>query len=298
MSDAYILSVSRRTDIPAFYTEWFMNRIDEGKAAYVHPYTGKLIEVELGPENIAAIVFWSKNMAPLAKRLEELSDKGFARYLVHYTITGLGPSWEPRVPKTDEAVETFERLAKNIGPRRLLWRFDPIVLTENVGVKETLKRFESLCKRLCGMTFSCFTSVVQPYSKIKPRLKEYENEHHDKAITPREEHYTELMTGMAETARQAGITVYACCTPSLLGFGIEAAACIDGKKILDLWPECGLVPQKAPTRKHCNCSRAVDIGAYDTCPHACLYCYANSRPETIRKRRNGHDPDGPCLVKT
>jgi len=295
-NEQFIVSASRRTDIPAFYSEWLIQRFREGRAEYVHPFHNRRIEVGLDPALVAAVVFWTKDFAPMLDRLAELDRLGFSRWLVHYTITGLGPAWEPRAPKTEKAVETFLRLIDIAGPTRVLWRFDPIVITEKVTVDSTLDRFTNLCDGLGGSAAACVTSMMAPYAKIAGRIGSYEREHGDKLIEPVEDDLAALAMGLAEIGASHGVTVHSCCTSGLAGFGVHPARCIDGGLIKSLWPGLDLAPAPSPTRKGCGCDRAVDIGAYDTCPHRCLYCYANAGDSTIEKRRRAHRPEAPSLL--
>jgi len=294
--EVFIVSASRRTDIPAFYAEWFLRRLREGRAEYVHPYTKARIAVELDPARVAAIVFWTKDFAPLLTRVDEMERLGFGRWLVHYTITGLGPEWEPRVPSAEEAVMILRRLSERIGPERLYWRFDPLVFTGRLTVAATLARFERLCDRLHGFVTRCYTSVMAPYKKVEKRVAQYEIAYRDRMRALAGEELHELSGRMAAIGRPAGITVHACCAPELLGFGVQPARCLDAGLVLKLWPDCGLLPADGPSRRHCACHRAVDLGAYDTCPHRCLYCYANLSDRLISERFHCHRPEDLALI--
>jgi hypothetical protein len=281
--------------VPAFYSEWFLHRLREGRAVYVHPYTKARLEVALDPERVAAIVFWTKNFMPLLSRVEEMERRGYRRWLVHYTITGLGRDWEPRVPSVKEAVSVLRRLADRIGPERLYWRFDPMVFTERLTAGATLVRFENLCAQLQGSVKRCYTSVMVPYNKTARRVAAYEKKHRDRVRALGSEEAPELARQLADIGRAAGISVHACCAPELLGFGVQPARCLDAGLVLTLWPECGLAAKDAPSRAHCNCHRAVDLGAYDTCPHRCLYCYANMSDSLINLHSARHRPQAASL---
>jgi hypothetical protein len=292
----FILSASRRTDVPAFYAEWFMERLRRAYTEYVHPYSHERIAVPLGPERVAAIVFWTKNFAPLFKRVPELERLGYSRWLVHYTITGLGREWEPRAPDAGESVNTLKALSARIGPERIYWRFDPMVFTRRTTPARTLERFAGLCRALTGSVKRCYVSVMQPYAKTAERVAGYEREQGDAVGAPGDAELFELSSRMAAVGAECGITIHACCDSRLAGFGMAPARCIDADLIRSLWPECGVPAEAAATRKGCNCHRALDIGAYDTCPHRCLYCYANSHDSLIARRHATHRPDLPGLV--
>lgn len=286
----FLLSASRRTDIPAFYSEWLMCRLREGRAAFRHPYTRAATEVPLDPDRVAAIYFWTKDFSPLLPRLGEVERLGFGRYLVHYTITGLGPDWEPRVPAAKKSADTLAALSGRIGPERTIWRFDPVVLTETIGVERTLDRFEHLAAALSGKVRLSVVSIVQPYKKLNRRYRERAARGLEVPREALDHEYAELGQGLAERGRAFGISVLACCYPALVGFGVGKSSCVDGGKVLSLWPDCGLEPERAATRAGCGCHRSVDIGAYDTCPHMCAYCYANASEKTIAHRAGEHDP--------
>jgi hypothetical protein len=296
MDGPFILSASRRTDVPAFYAEWLLERLRRGYAEYVHPYSHERIAVALGPERVAAIVFWTKNFAPLLERVAELDRLGYPRWLVHYTITGLGREWEPRVPEAQESVGVLKELASLIGPDRIYWRFDPMVFTRRITPERTIERFEGLCRALAGSVKRCYVSVMQPYAKTAGRVAGYEREHNDAVSAPDDAELFELSSRLAAIGAESGITLHACCDSRLAGSSMAPARCIDADLIRSLWPESGAAADSAPTRQGCNCHRALDIGAYDTCPHRCLYCYANSRDSLIQKRHAAHRPECACLV--
>lgn len=293
--ESIILSVSRRTDVPAFYSEWFMNRVREGRVEYLHPYGGRRVEVSLDPESVAAVVFWTKDFLPMLERLDELEERGFGRYLVHFTITGLGRGWEPRAPSKEKSVDTLRRLGDRIGPERVLWRFDPMVFTEGITIERTISRFAGLCRSLEGYSRNCFTSVFQPYRKTAGRVRAYEEEHSDRVFFPSADELGDLALSLSSIARGSRITVRSCCTPGLVGFGVLPSRCVDAGLIRSLWPGLEFSAEEAPTRRECGCHRSIDIGAYDTCPHRCLYCYANCGDKIIEKRHAAHRPERASL---
>jgi hypothetical protein len=179
----------------------------------------------------------------------------------------------------------------------MLWRFDPMIITEKITFEKTLDRFKGLCDSLFGSVRRCFTSIMVPYRKIEKRVRSYEESRGDKVRAPELDELAELSLGLAGIAGEAGITVHACCAGDLIGFGVYPARCVDGDFILSLWPDCGLDPEPAPTRKGCGCHRSIDLGAYDTCPHRCLYCYANFHDSLIRKRHASHRPESLSMIE-
>jgi len=295
MNPPCIISASRRTDIPAFYSEWFMNRIREGFLKVRHPFSQKEIMVSLKPEDVAAIVFWTKNFQPMMGRLAELEARGFF-YLIHYTITGLRRDFEPNAPDTEESVKLFQRLAERIGPERMLWRFDPLILTRRIGEQETINRFEKLLARLSGSTRRVYFSFVQLYARVKRGIRHYEARTGDVVLEPGLTTRQRIGQRLAELGRDRGLGIYACCQPELIGFGVEQARCIDAALIAKLvGKNWGAKP--SPSREGCGCSYSLDIGAYDSCSHLCWYCYANSHPALVRKRQASHRTEAQFLVK-
>ncbi len=295
MNPPYIISASRRTDIPAFYNEWFINRIRAGFLKVIHPYSRKELTISLKPKDVICIVFWTKNFKPMFKYLNELEEKNYF-YLVHYTITGLGREFEPRVPEVEEAIETFIRLSERIGSERIFWRFDPIIITNRIGEQETIKRFEAILKELKGYTRRVYFSFVQMYARVKRRIKHYEKSTGDKVLEPNLELKLKISHRLKKLAHRHKISLFACCEPELVGFGIEQAHCIDAGLISKLTGKTFSAPL-SPSRKFCGCYYSLDIGAYDTCPHLCWYCYANSHPKIVQKRFAQHSPKSEFLLK-
>jgi DNA repair photolyase len=290
-----LISASRRTDLPAFYSEWFMDRVRKGFLKTHNPFSHKEILVSLKPEDVGAVVFWTKNFSPMMKYLDELENRGFF-CLVHYTITGLGRDFEPKAPASGEAVKNFRQLSERLGPERVLWRFDPIVLSERLTGEETLVRFSRLCSELAESTHRVYFSFVELYARVRRRIKHYENATGDRVMEPGLVQKQKISARLAELAHSRGMSIYACCEPELSGFGIEQAHCIDADFIFRLTGR-NFEHKSSPTRKSCGCDYALDIGAYDSCPHLCWYCYANSHPALVRKRHGAHRPQAEFLVE-
>jgi DNA repair photolyase len=295
MNPPLIISASRRTDIPAFYSEWFMNRIRAGSAKVHHPFSRKEILASLKPEDVVAIVFWTKDFEPMLRHLDELEARGF-NYLVHYTITGLGKNFEPRVPAPERSVEIFRKLSERLGPDRLLWRFDPIIFTEKIGEEETVARFKKLLENISGRAMRVYFSFAEMYARVRRQIKIYENERKDRVLGPEPAVKQRVSQTLAGLARAKGLGLYACCQPELAGSGADQASCIDAPLIAKLTGK-NFEHKPSPTRKSCGCYYSLDLGAYDTCPHLCWYCYANSHPLLVKKRSSAHRPEQEFLVK-
>jgi len=295
MNPPYIISASRRTDIPAFYSEWFIRRVRAGGLKVRHPFSQKELKISLNPEEVVGIVFWTKNFSPMFSHLKELEERGFF-YLIHYTITGLGSSFEPRVPEPEKSIELFQKLAERVGKKRIFWRFDPIVITEKIGEEETLERFEKILVNLKNYTERVYFSFLELYARVKRRIKYYEKEHQDRVLEPTPAEKEKIAQRLKELAHRHGLSIYACCEPELVGFGIQQAHCIDARLIAELSGKN--FPSKiSPSRRFCGCYYSLDIGAYDTCPHLCWYCYANNHPQLVKKRYTQHRLEGEYLVE-
>jgi hypothetical protein len=287
----HLISASRRTDLPAFYADWFVERTRAGSASWIHPFTGKTLSVSLAPQDVAAIVFWTRNFAPMLRHLGELDSRGY-RYLVHFTITGLPRTYETHVPPVAAAVAQFRRIAERLGPDRIHWRYDPILIAPETPAESHLRRFAGLARLLEGATRECSVSFVQVYGKVRRSFAA-------RGLplpAPEDSARRDLTRRLASLAAERGMALRACCSDELLGCGAEKGRCVDAEEVRRLWPGVDLDARRAPTREECGCSQSYDVGAYDTCLHGCIYCYATRERSVARARRARHDPLGPVLV--
>jgi hypothetical protein len=200
------------------------------------------------------------------------------------------------VPDPQQAVEVFKRLADRIGPEHMFWRFDPIILTEKISETQTIERFEKLSCQLSGRTRRAYFSFVELYARVLRRIKTYENENNDRVLNPDLASKLRISQTLAEIARSKGIILYACCQPDLVGFGVEQAHCIDASLIAKITGKV-FEHKPNPSRKSCGCDYSIDVGAYDTCPHLCWYCYANSHPGPVVRNRSAHRPESEFLLE-
>lgn len=288
-----IISASRRTDIPAFYMTWFMNRLRAGSADYPNPFGGQMCTVSLRPEDVHSIVFWSKYYRQLLPHLDELDRRGY-RFYCHYTITGAPRTLEPQVPDWQQAVQVFRELAARTSPRHVLWRFDPIVFTDELGVDFYVGRFRRLADALSGATHRCYFSFASYYGKVARQLQQAHIRFFDPPLAEKQA----LIEKMADIAGEHGIALYACCQDALVAGRVRKAHCVDGDLLAELFPDRPPVSQPRPTREQCGCVASRDIGMYDTCPHGCVYCYANQSHQAALSRFHAHNPDDSILVKT
>jgi hypothetical protein len=264
-----------------------MNRIRDGCVSWRNPFGGKQCEASLSPDDVSAIVFWSKNFAPLVPYMDELDRQGY-RYLFHFTITGLPTIFEPRVPPSEVTIPTARMLAERYSPDAVLWRYDPIVISDITSIDYHRNRFRALAAAMEGITRRCYFSFPTFYGKVVRNSERLTRETGIICQNPPLDARLELANELAEVALQHGIEMHACCDDSLVQGRIKKAHCIDGKLLLRLYPDKMRAFRLNPTRKQCGCYESKDIGAYDTCPHECFYCYANCNKDVAERHWKEH----------
>ncbi|OPZ59254.1 MAG: hypothetical protein BWY87_01096 [Deltaproteobacteria bacterium ADurb.Bin510] len=274
-----IVSVSRRTDIPALYSDWFFGRLEAGEAHVRNPFNARqLRRVSLRPPDVDGFVFWTRNPAPMLPRLASLAAY---RYYFLITITGYGPDLELRSPPVAQAVDNFKRLAEQLGPERAIWRYDPIILDEHYDAAWHRANFARLAERLTGATAKCILSFVTLYAKTRRNLPGLA----EAGLAAKRE----LAAGLKELAAARGIALTACCASDLSEV-LPPAGCIDADLL-------GVTAARdRHQRPGCTCACSVDLGCYDSCTHGCRYCYANASPALALKRAAEHDPASPLLL--
>ncbi len=290
-----IISASRRTDIPAFFTEWFMQRIREGYCTVANPFNRNQISlVSLDPQNVDVIVFWTKNPRPLLKYLPELNERGY-RFYFQYTITGYPRLLEQNVPALDEMIDLFIQIAGDIGRTKVIWRYDPIIISNITDYNYHQRQFAYIAERLAGFTRRVMISMVDDYRKSIAQFKRLQQQ--GVFISePAGMEFVDLMKNIAATARHNGFEIFSCSEKiDLQPFGIQPGKCIDGQYIKSIFG-IDVSQQKDPyQRRECGCVRSKDIGAYDTCLHGCNYCYAGTLESALKNRKN-HFIDSPALL--
>lgn len=284
-----ILSVSRRTDIPAFYSEWFYNRITDGYVYVRNPMNiHQVSKIQLSPDVIDCIVFWSKNPRPMLRRLDELKDY---LYYFQFTINPYDIGLEVNVPTKNNIIDTFKDLSSKIGPDRVIWRYDPIIITDKVTIEYHIKYFEEIARRLSGYTKTCVISFLDLYKKTERNLQN---------TYARELSQNEMLTiatALVSIATQYGITIQSCAEKiELDSIGIKHGHCIDNVLIEDLLGVKLVVSKDKNQRPECGCVQSIDIGEYNTCSHNCKYCYANFNGQTVRDKVKRHNPNSPLLI--
>ncbi len=279
-----IISASRRTDIPAVYPEWFLNRLRAGEVLVPNPYNRKKVNrILLSPDTVDCIVFWTKNPEPLMPYLKEIKEMGY-RFYFQMTITDYEEDMEPGVPPTEESIATFLLLSEMIGRDRIDWRFDPVLLTDKYSVDYHAEKFEMMCRWLHRAASRCIISFVDAYKES--RYSELEPEE------------MKCLAGVfSKIAAKYKLPLYTCAERiDLSEYGIEHGACIDIGRVeeitgykLDLKRDHGQRPQ-------CRCAESIDVGMYDTCINGCKYCYAAGKRENVKKKYNMHDAASPVLI--
>jgi hypothetical protein len=289
-----IISASYKTDIPAFYGEWFMNRLSAGYCKTVNPFNRKVRRVSLESNTVDGIVFWTKNLIPFEDTLERIDAAGYP-FTVHYTINGYPRELETSVVYQNKSVEAFCRVAKQFGKSVGVWRYDTIIDSTITPLSSHIRTFEYLAERLEGSTDEVVISFMQLYKKTVQNMDRAASEHGFQWLDGALEDKMSLASTLAEIAEKYSIKLSICGQRELLVPGSGDARCIDADRMGKV---AGSPVQSGPTgaRKGCGCHRSIDIGEYDTCPHGCVYCYAVRNNTTARRNFKRHDPTGEFLL--
>ncbi|MHB0939638.1 MAG: DUF1848 domain-containing protein [Armatimonadota bacterium] len=290
-----IISASRRTDIPAFYTEWFMHRVREGYCDVANPFRADQVSrVSLRAEDVDVIVFVTRNARPLLPHLAELDARGL-RYSFQYTLTGYPRQLEANTPAVSDALDALHRLVEHIGPERLIWRYDPILFTTLTPPVFHVKQFTRLAEALRDLTRRVTVSIMDDYRWVSARLKRLEREGVAR-LEMTDEELGRVLRSLAAAAHAHGMEIFSCAEPiDLSPYGIAPGKCIDDAYIRRVFG-IDVTHRKDPSqRKPCGCIVSKDIGAYDTCIHGCVYCYATRNGDAARRRHAAHRVDTPAL---
>lgn len=287
-----ILSVSRRTDIPNYYSDWFLNRIKEGFLYVRNPVNPRQISrIDVSPEAADCIVFWTKNPAPMLDRLDELKDY---TYYFQFTLTGYGRDVEPNLPhKRKVLIPVFRTLSEKIGKERVIWRYDPIFINSRYTVEYHQKAFQEIADSLAGYTEKAVISFVDFYGRTGRSLGELA------AREPTGEEMFELAARMAETASKYGMQTESCAEQiDLQKAGVRHGSCIDRRLIEKITGGRITAGKDKGQRAACGCIESVEVGAYDTCLNGCRYCYANESGGKVKEKIRLYRPDSPLLCGT
>jgi hypothetical protein len=287
-----IVSASYRTDIPAFYARWFLARLEVGFARVINPYGGGAYEVSLRPGEVDGFVFWTRNIRPLLPDLGRV--RTVAPFTVQFTVTGYPRSLESSVIAPDEAVAQLGELRRRFGPRVAVWRYDPIVLTSELHADAHTANFAALARTLAGLVDEVVLSFANPYRKTRRNLDRAARRHGFAWHDPPADEKRALLARLAAIAAEHGIAANLCTQPDLLMPGLGEARCIDTRRLSDV-AQAPIAARESGNRPGCRCALSRDIGAYDTCPHGCVYCYAVADRDRALARYRAHDPDAEAL---
>jgi len=305
-----IISASRATDIPAFYSDWFMERIKTGYVKWKNPFNGVSSYVSFDKTRL--IVFWTKNPQPIIKHLDFL-DERIKNYYFQYTLNDYdAEKLEPNVPHLQSRIETFIRLSERIGKEKVIWRFDPLILTDKMGVDELLKKVENIGNQLKNYTEKLVFSFadITNYNKVRTNLRNHEIAYREF----NEQTMNEFAKGIESLNENWNFELATCAEQiPLEKYGIKHNKCVDddlmiklfsNDKVLmdflgveivppDMFNPNGIIKKTKNNkdkgqRKFCGCISGKDIGKYDTCPHLCIYCYANASEEIVLQNRKLH----------
>lgn len=291
-----IISASRRTDIPAFYSDWFINRMRAGFLLTRNPFnTNQIKRVSLKPEDVEVIVFWTRNPLKLMPFLPEMDAQGY-RYYFQYTITGYPREVEKSVPKPHRAIETFIDLSRQIGQNKVVWRYDPILLSNLLTVEEHKRLFSKIAGMLAGHTNRVVISFADFYKKTEKNLKQVDGLICSD-ITQKQEQLFELSAYMANVAAVHDMDIKSCAEAvDIASAGVLHGKCIDDALIKDVFGLSLDRKKDSGQREECGCIKSIDIGVYNTCLHGCSYCYATFSHDTVIKNQRKHDPSSPFLL--
>ena len=285
-----ILSVSRRTDIPAFYSDWFFYRIKAGFVDVRNPMNiHRISRIDIRPSVVDCIVLWTKNPRAMIGRLDELS--GY-KYYFQFTVNPYDKHIEEEVPLKRSAFDTFRELSDKIGPEKVIWRYDPIFLSDRMDVAYHIRYFEEIAKRLSGFSNRCVISFIDLYKRVQTNTSRLN------IREPSDAEIQILAKSFVSIANSYGFIIQTCAEHiDLSGCGIEHGACIDPLLISNIIGSCALnVKKDKNQRKECGCVESVDIGEYNTCCHHCVYCYANYNREIVERKIETHNPLSSLLI--
>ena len=281
------MNTGQRTDIPAFYASWFARRLQEGFVCVRNPFDhGQVSRYRLDPSVVDLIGFCSKNPAPMFPYLDLLDRYG---QIWHVTITPYGKDIEPNVPDKHKILKDFMQLSERVGSRRMVWRYDPIFLSDRYTADYHLSAFSQMSAQLEGYTQKVVISFIDLYQKVQRNFPEVQEVPFDQKLY--------LGKEIIRIAADHGMTVKPCAEGDFLAsYGADCSGCMT---IADYETALGkrlIVPARKPARKECACYLSCDIGAYDSCRHFCRYCYANNDRDRVLANSRLHDVNSPFLI--
>lgn len=294
-----IISASYKTDIPAFYGDWFRARRMAGSCEVRNPWNGKTFRVSLRDADCSGFVFWTRNAAPF--RAELALTARTHPFMVQYTITGYPRSLEKSVVAADAGIAEIRAISGRYGGKSVVWRYDPVVITDATPAAWHLENFARIAGALAGSVDEVVVSFAQVYRKTRRNLDRAARATGNAWVDPDDGAKRDLLARLDTIARQSGLTLTLCAQPALAG-GLAAAQCIDATRLdamaraMGHAPVTGQIPAShRAARPGCLCAHSRDIGSYETCPHGCVYCYAVDSPDKARLAHKSHDRDAAIL---
>ena len=291
-----IISASRRTDIPAFYTSWLMNRINEGFLLTRNPFNAHQVKrISLLPADVDIIVFWTRNAKMLIPHLQTLDKMGY-QYYFQYTVTGYPREIEKSVPRLHHAVETFKKLSDFVGKEKIIWRYDPLLVSNLVNISDHKKLFLSIASSLVGKTNKVVISFADLYGKSERNLNRVDGLKYIDIISYPDQLHN-LVSYMYKVASDCGMEIETCAEGiDISQFGVRHGKCIDAEYIYKTFDIRVDNIKDSNQREDCGCIKSVDIGTYNTCRHGCQYCYATYSDKSVSHNIVKHIPTSPFLI--
>ena len=288
VSDNMIINVGGRTDIVNYYTPWLLGRLAEGYAYSRNPFARENVyKLSLKPEDVDCLLFCSKNYQPILKHIGDIDEK--YNILCNYTITAYGKDIEPKVPSINQSIKTLKQLSDIVGSNKILWRYDPILLTEKYPVEKHLETFEYMAEKISPFVYRCIFSFVDMYKKVEENMPEI--------IPLAEEDKVKLLKGIGEISERYNLYTQSCATnESYEKYGIHAAGCTTCEILEQAHNVVYKNVKGTGIRENCHCIPSRDIGAYNSCLSECKYCYANRKPEIPKNVIKLHDEKSPLLL--
>jgi hypothetical protein len=289
-----IVSASYKTDIPAFYGDWFLKRLRAGYCKMVNPFNrNQTFFVSLRREHVDGFVFWTKNIGPFLDKLAEVHSLGYP-FVIQYSINCYPRKLEFSVTDATRAITHAKEIARQHGSRTLVWRYDPVVFSSETPAESHLENFEWLAGRLEGCTDEVVISFAQIYQKTRRNMNWASREFGFEWADPDDEQKRRLMRELLGIARSHKMQLTLCSQPYLLEPGVQEARCVDARRLSAL-AGTQIQARLKGARKECGCFESRDIGDYDTCPHGCVYCYAVQNRKLAQRRFREHDPESEFL---
>ena len=282
-----IINTGCRTDIPAFYAKWLMNRIREGYVLVRNPYNpNQVTKYNLSPEVVDCLAFCTKNPEPILTYLDELD---MYKQYWFVTITPYGKDIETNVPDKKKVMESFKKLSNHIGVDSIGWRYDPIFIGNGFDVNKHIKYFEKMAKELKGYTHNCTVSFLDVYEKVKRNAPNIN--------PPTKEEQIEIAKAFSKIGKENNMVIHACCEKTYLSqYGLQCNGCMSQEIVEKAINNTLQPPKRKNLRQECNCLMGNDIGAYNTCGHLCKYCYANANKQFVIENMKKHDDNSPFLI--